>query len=71
VSTKKQLRRARREQAQVAKERAKVNPTVLFIASIAAVVLVLGVVAFFVRGEGPGEPPWPGAIWSDQHGHWH
>jgi len=17
------------------------------------------------------EPPWPGAVWSDQHGHWH
>jgi hypothetical protein len=71
VSSKKQLRRARREQAQVAKERARINPTILFIASIATLVLVLGVVAFVFRGEGPGAPPWPGAIWSEQHGHWH
>jgi hypothetical protein len=55
---------------EVAKERAKVNPTILFIASIAAVVLVLGVVAFVFRGDTP-PPPWPGAVWSDQHGHWH
>ena len=70
MSSKKQLRRARREQAQVAKER-RMDPTIVFIASIAAVVLVLGVVAFFVRGEGPGAPPWPGAVWSEPHGHWH
>jgi hypothetical protein len=43
----------------------------MFIGSIAAVVLVLGVVAMIFRGEGPGTPPWPGAVWSEQHGHWH
>jgi hypothetical protein len=70
LSSKKQLRRARRAQVEVAKERAKVNPTILFIASIAAVVLVLGVVAFVFRADTP-PPPWPGAVWSPQHGHWH
>ena len=66
----KQIRRARREQAETEKARAKVNPATLFILSIALVVLVFAVAFFFLR-EDPGLPPWPGAIWSPLHEHWH
>jgi hypothetical protein len=70
VSSKKQLRRERRQQEKTGKTGTKVNPAVLFVLSILAVVLILGSVAFFVRGESE-PPPWPGAVWSAEHGHWH
>ena len=70
MSSKKQLRRARRERAAQEKTHGKWNPVTLFIVSIAALVLVLGVASFFL-GEDHGPPPWPGAVWSSLHGHWH
>jgi hypothetical protein len=70
VSSKKQLRRARQAQEQEEKQRSKVNPVWMFLASIAAVVVVVGVAMFFFGPE-RGAPPWPGAVWSAQHGHWH
>jgi hypothetical protein len=70
VSSKKQLRRARQAREQVQKEKTKLNPVWMFLLSIAAVVLVLGVVALFF-GPDRGPPPWPGAVWSEAHQHWH
>ena len=70
MSSKKQLRRARQEREKVAKGRTKLNPVWMFLVSIAALVLVFGTVAFFFR-EDHGPPPWPGAVWSAEHDHWH
>jgi hypothetical protein len=70
VSSKKQLRRARQAKEQVEKERSKVNPVWMFLFSIAALVVVAGVVAFFFRAD-HGPPPFPGAVWSTLHNHWH
>lgn len=48
------------------------NPAVVFILAISAAVLVLVVgVSLFSDRSGPGEPPFPGAVWSPAHGHWH
>jgi hypothetical protein len=70
VSSKKQLRRVRQAKEQVEKERNKMNPVWMFLFSIAAVVAVVGVLTFFF-GPDHGEPPFPGAVWSTLHQHWH
>jgi hypothetical protein len=46
------------------------NPATMFLLSVVAVVVVLGLVAFVFRSEGD-RPPFPGAVWSVEHGHWH
>jgi hypothetical protein len=71
MSSKKQLRRKRQKEEEE-RPRGKVNPAVLFIVGIATVVLALVAgVALFGGASGPGEPPWPGAVWSPAHDHWH
>lgn len=44
----------------------------VFIVGIVAAVL-LTVVGAMVLGNRSdrGDPPWPGAVWSEAHGHWH
>jgi hypothetical protein len=57
VSSKKEIRRKRREQELEQKERGGRNPAVLFALGIAAAILItLGVFAAFAD-RGPGEPP--------------
>lgn len=70
MSSKKQLRRKRQKEEE---ERPRgINPAILFIVGIAAVVLALVAgVALFGGESGPGDPPWPGAVWSSAHDHWH
>ena len=70
MSSKKQLRRERQAKQQFEKQKTKVNPVWMFLLSIAAVVVVSGVVFFFF-GPDRGPPPWPGAVWSPDHNHWH
>lgn len=71
MSSKKQ-RRKQRQQEEEERPRRKANPAVLFIVGIGAVVVLMLVgVLVFGEGGGPGEPPWPGAVWSSAHGHWH
>jgi hypothetical protein len=69
MSTKKQLRRERLEQDRKRGEERKRNPVPLFLWSIAVVLLMAGAIGFLVRGN--REPPWPGAVWSEAHRHWH
>ena len=72
MSSKKEIRRRRRERAREQKERGGPNPAILFVLGIAAAVLItLGAFAAFGDREGRGAPPWPGAVWSSAHGHWH
>jgi hypothetical protein len=68
MASKKQLRRRQREQQQSSKKR-KTNPALVFMIGIAAAIVVFGLAAFFLV-DSP-EPPWPGAVWSAEHGHWH
>lgn len=70
MSSKKQLRRERRRQERQEKRRTKRNPATVFIVAIALALVAVGVFAFFVKGD-RGEPPFPGAVWSEAHGHWH
>lgn len=71
MSSKKGRRRKLREQERD-RPRGKLNPAIAFMLSIALAVLlmVVGVVVFGDR-DGPGQPPWPGAVWSPAHDHWH
>lgn len=69
MSSKKARRRKRQEQRQRPRKR---NPATLFILGIALALLLLAVGALvFGNRSGAGDPPWPGAVWSAEHGHWH
>jgi hypothetical protein len=70
MSTKKQLRRERQEQDRKREEASKRNPVPTLLLSIAAILLVVGVIGYFLRGDRE-PPPWPGAVWSEAHQHWH
>ena len=68
MSSKKQLRRERQQQ-QDTTPKPRFSPVSIFLLSIAALVLVAGVIGSLVGTD--REPPWPGAMWSEAHGHWH
>lgn len=71
MSSKKERRRKRQEREQEHARR-KLNPAAVFIVGIGLAIL-LTVIGAMVLGDrsGPGEPPWAGAVWSPEHGHWH
>ena len=72
MSSKKEIRRKQREREQERKERSGRNPALLFGLGIAGAILIT-IGAFIALGGpgGPGDPPWPGAVWSAAHDHWH
>lgn len=72
MSSKKQLRRKRKEErAKQAAQNKGMNPATKFILITLALIVVVGFIATW-RGDAPDEPaPWPGAVWSAEHGHWH
>lgn len=70
MSSKKQLRRKRQQQRAAERQHRKgVNPATLFILVTVAIFVIVGIVAS-LRGPNPNAP-WPGAVWSEEHGHWH
>ena len=72
MSSKKALRKQRRKAEKEEEKKKGMNPALLFILAIGVAVLVTLGVSFAVGGSSaPGDPPWPGAVWSDAHGHWH
>ncbi len=72
MSSKKSRRRQRREEEESGRGRQGLSPVAVFIVGIVAAVL-LTVVGAMVLGNRSdrGDPPWPGAVWSEAHGHWH
>lgn len=71
MSSKKALRKKRRE-TEREESRKAVNPALLFIVAIGLAVLgTLGFAMVFGGSSAPGPPPTPGAVWSEAHGHWH
>ncbi len=73
MSSKKARRRERQRQEQEqSSRRGKPSPVTLFILGIGAAVLIT-IAAWLAFGDrsGRGAPPWPGAVWSQAHGHWH
>ena len=70
MSSKKAQRRARREKEQVEKQSGRrIGPVALFLVAI-GVALLATVVSAVVFVDRP-EAPYPGAVWSEAHGHWH
>ena len=69
MSSKKQRRQERRRQEREGGASSR-NPVTMFIIAIGVALIVVTAIALVVR-ESPGEPPFPGAVWSDAHGHWH
>lgn len=70
----KKARRRERQQSERKQEslRGKLSPVTLFMLGIGAAVLIAIVGAVvFGGGSDRGNPPWPGAVWSAPHGHWH
>ena len=67
MSSKKKLRRERQQKKDTTKPR--LSPVSIFLLSIAALLLVVGVLGSLLGSN--REPPWPGAMWSEAHGHWH
>lgn len=71
MSSKKARRRKRREEERK-ESRKGVNPALVFILAIGlAVLATVAVSVVFGDGSAPGDPPRPGAVWSEAHGHWH
>jgi len=73
MSSKKSVRKQKKEaaQAQAASKGSRDPSRRLLVYVGLALVLIVGV-AYFLRGtNSPGDPPWPGAVWSQAHGHWH
>lgn len=71
MSSKKALRKQQRE-AERKEARKGINPALLFILAIGLAVLgTVAVAAIFGESSAPGDPPRPGAVWSEAHGHWH
>jgi hypothetical protein len=69
MSSKKQLRRKRRQEKAAARSQG-FNPARAFILVVIVVFVLVGVIAT-LRGTDREPPPWPGAVWSEEHGHWH
>ncbi len=68
MSSKKARRKKVQEQTQEQKRRA-LSPVTIFMLCI-GLAMTLTVAASIVFGDRE-EPPFPGAVWSAQHGHWH
>jgi CHASE3 domain sensor protein len=68
MSSKKQLRRKRREQRAATRSR-RINPAQALILVVVGLVIMIGVVALIVGQR--AQPPRPGMVWSPEHGHWH
>ncbi|TVR52213.1 MAG: hypothetical protein EA421_14205 [Gemmatimonadales bacterium] len=72
MSSKKARRKKRQQKEAKEKGRGKLNPAHLFILAMGVVLLFIVVGAVVLGASGaPGDPPWPGAVWSASHGHWH
>lgn len=68
----KKARRKKRREAEREESRKGVNPALLFIVAIGLAVLgTVAVAVIFGDSSAPGPPPTPGAVWSEEHGHWH
>lgn len=72
MSSKKQRRRKQREEEAKKGGGGGMNPATRFIILIAVILgFLVGGALLFGESNAPGDPPWPGAVWSEQHGHWH
>jgi hypothetical protein len=72
MSSKKARRRGRREKESEERHSGGLSAVTLFILAVGtALLLAVGIAMVFGVNSGPGDPPRPGAVWSEAHGHWH
>ena len=72
MSSKKARRKRRHENENKQRRRSGLSPVTLFMLAIGtALLLAVGIAMVFGVNSGPGDPPRPGAVWSEAHGHWH
>jgi hypothetical protein len=72
MSSKKARRKGRREKENEERRSSGLSPVTLFMLAIGmALLLAVGIAMVFRVNSGPGDPPRPGAVWSEEHGHWH
>ena len=72
MSSKKARRRGRREKANEEGRRSGLSPVTLFMLAVGmALLLAVGIAVVLGANSGPGDPPRPGMVWSEAHGHWH
>lgn len=72
MSSKKARRRKRQANQEKEGGRGKLNSANIFILVMGLALVVIIVGAVVLGGSGAtGDPPWPGAVWSASHGHWH
>ena len=68
----KKARRRKRQESKEDRRRGRLSPATVFILCIGMAVLltIVGAVVFGDRSD-RGARPWPGAVWSTAHEHWH
>jgi len=73
MSSKKARRRERQQRdEEQGGRRGKLSPVTLFMLGIGMAVVITIVVAVVLSDRSDrGAPPYPGAVWSEPHGHWH
>ena len=72
MSSKKARRKRRHENENEERRSSGLSPVTLFMLAIGtALLLAVGIAMVFGVNSGPGDPPRPGAVWSEAHGHWH
>ena len=70
MSSKKARRKERQQkQQEETRRRGKMSPVTLFMLAIGTALVVTALVTTFFVDR--GAPPFPGAVWSEAHGHWH
>lgn len=69
MTTKREARRQRAEEAKEAKARQTRRQVIRGRLIMVAVVVALGVIGYLMASDRRSAPP--GKVWSPEHGHWH
>ena len=72
MSSKKERRKKRQAAQEQSGSRKRWSSATIFMLVMGLTLVILVVGALVLGDSGTqGEPPWPGAVWSSSHDHWH